>query len=392
MIETGPPGLQDEPPPMPAVVVSPSPSASRQRFISMVMLGAEVAWLLIQTVFMILDAVYHAIKPNDGKDLSGKLVLITGAGHGLGKETALQFARQGCRVACVDVNKVGNDETVREIIMEAEKAGVVANGKPLAKAYVCNVADRKKIQDLAVQVTKDMGEVDILVNNAGILTEHSFRDATPEEIDLTINVNLTSHFWTIQSFLPGMLKRNSGHIVAIASVGSFIGVANFSTYCATKYAVDGLMSSLHEEFRNKQKDIKLTTVHPYFINTRPDLIKGWHHRLPLITPDRVAAAVVRGVRRESISVTIPKFLFYLIAISRFFPQNVIDIWRDVFYTHITPPNKIAPAAPAQANGTASSNGIAQGTSSVANGAANGAANGTANGAANGVATEVKKDL
>ncbi|KAE8748919.1 hypothetical protein FOCC_FOCC004324, partial [Frankliniella occidentalis] len=75
MIETGPPGLQDEPPPMPAVVVSPSPSASRQRFISMVMLGAEVAWLLIQTVFMILDAVYHAIKPNDGKDLSGKLVL-----------------------------------------------------------------------------------------------------------------------------------------------------------------------------------------------------------------------------------------------------------------------------------------------------------------------------
>lgn len=342
-------GLTDEPPPRPLLPPVTS-TERRQRFLSAAFLVAEVAWLLVQTVFIILDAVYHAIKPNDGKEIAGKLVLITGAGHGLGKETALQFARQGCRVVCVDVNKVGNDETVREILQEAEKAGRKADDKPLAKAYVCNVADRKKIQELAMQVTKDMGDVDILVNNAGILTEHSFRDATPEEIDLTINVNFTSHFWTIQSFLPMMLRRNSGHIVAIASVGSYIGVANFSTYCATKFAVEGLMSSLHEEFRSKQKNIKLTTIHPYFINTRPDLIKGWHHRLPLITPDRVAAAVVRGVRRESVSVTIPKFLFYLIAISRFFPQNVIDIWRDVFYTHITPPNKLPAGISTPGNG------------------------------------------
>lgn len=353
MIETTPP--MDDPPPKP-VVVSTARAESRARFVSAAVLAVEVAWLIIQSIFMILDAVYHAIKPNEGKDLTGKLVLITGAGHGLGKEISLQFARQGCRVVCVDINKVGNEETVREILQEAEKANMPGNGRPRVKGYVCNVADRKKVQELALQVTKEMGEVDILVNNAGILTEHSFRDATPEEIDLTINVNFTSHFWTIQSFLPYMLKRNSGHIVAIASVASYIGVANFSTYSATKFAVEGLMSSLHEEFRSKQRDIKLTTIHPYFINTRPDLIKGWHHRLPLITPDRVAAAVVRGVRRENTSVTIPKFLFYLLAFSRFFPQNVIDIWRDVFYTHITPPNKLPGAVPFS-NGVA--NGIAK---------------------------------
>lgn len=71
---------------------------------------------------------------------------ITGAGHGLGKEIALQFGRQGCRVVCVDINKVGNEETVREIIKEAEAAGMPSNGRPRAKGFVCNVADRRKVR------------------------------------------------------------------------------------------------------------------------------------------------------------------------------------------------------------------------------------------------------
>ncbi|XKL59493.1 hypothetical protein PGB90_000509 [Kerria lacca] len=165
------------------------------------------------------------------RSLKGQTVLVTGGAHGLGKELCFKFASLGCSIACVDINDKGSRETV--IAIKERYPGVEAH------SYHCDVRSKHEIRILHEHVKRDFQHLDILVHNAGDVTSAYLIDFEDKFLDNMIDLNLKSHFLIYREFLPEMIKRNKGHIVAIASLASVYSEMNFSIYTATKHGVLG---------------------------------------------------------------------------------------------------------------------------------------------------------
>ncbi|XP_046813641.1 short-chain dehydrogenase/reductase family 16C member 6-like isoform X2 [Vespa crabro] len=222
----------------------------------------DVLLTLLKILYCIGEAIYKLFVPTKEKDVTGEIVLITGTGHGIGKELALKYASLGATVVCWDLNQEMNQETVAEI----KKMGGTS-----AYAYKCDVTDREEVLRVAERVKEEVGNVTILINNAGIMPCHSFLDYTPEEIRKIFDVNVLAHFWVLQAFLPNMITKNHGHIVALSSMAGIVGLTNLVPYCASKFAVRGFMEALSEELREYSKgknlNINFTTIYPYMVDT-----------------------------------------------------------------------------------------------------------------------------
>ena len=221
----------------------------------------DILLLVLKILYDIVLGIYRLCIPVKEKSVIGEIVLITGTGHGIGKELALKYASLGATVVCLDVNEEGNNETVNEINQTALKA----------YGYKCDVSNREEVLKIAKKVTEEVGDVTILINNAGIMPCFTFMNHTPEQIKRIFDINVLAHFWIFQAFLPSMIQRNYGHVVALSSIAGIFGQPNLVPYCASKFAVKGLMEALYEELRsmNKEKpsNIKFTTVYPYMVNT-----------------------------------------------------------------------------------------------------------------------------
>jgi 2-keto-3-deoxy-L-fuconate dehydrogenase len=162
--------------------------------------------------------------------LAGKTAFLTAAAHGIGRATALAFAREGARVIATDVDAAGLEALAKE------------SG---ASVRVLDVLDPAAIAAAA----REVGNVNVLFNAAGYVHPGTVLDFSEEDWDLAFNLNARSMARTIRAFLPGMLAQGGGSIVNIASVaGSTRGVANRFVYCASKAAVVGLTKSVAADF------------------------------------------------------------------------------------------------------------------------------------------------
>lgn len=162
--------------------------------------------------------------------LAGKTAFITAAGQGIGRATALAFAREGARVLATDINPALLDG------LAAESACSVLR---------LDVTDAAAISAAAAQV----GPVDVLFNSAGFVHAGSVLDCTEDEWDFAFQLNVRSHFRTIKAFLPGMLAKGAGSIINMASVvGSIKGAPNRFVYGTTKAAVIGLTKAVAADF------------------------------------------------------------------------------------------------------------------------------------------------
>ncbi|XP_011692757.1 PREDICTED: short-chain dehydrogenase/reductase family 16C member 6-like [Wasmannia auropunctata] len=170
---------------------------------------SEILLLVLKIVYYICEAVYRLIVPPKKKNVVGEIVLITGAGHGIGKELAIGYALLGATVVCWDINEETNNQTVNNI----KKMGIDS-----VHAYRCNVADREEVFRVAEKVKREVGDVTVLVNNAGIAFVKSFQNHSLDEIARVIDVNVTAQYWTLKAFLPSMIKKNHGHVVALSSM------------------------------------------------------------------------------------------------------------------------------------------------------------------------------
>ncbi|XP_034100454.1 short-chain dehydrogenase/reductase family 16C member 6 [Drosophila albomicans] len=261
--------------------------------------------------------------PKKQKDISGEVVLITGTGHGIGRELALHYASSGCTVVCVDINEQNNLETVQQI--KNLNRGAV-------HSFSCDVSKREQVLALADRVLAEVGPVSVLVNNVGIMPTHPLPQQSAEEIQRVFDVNVFSQFWTIQAFLGQMKELGRGHIVCLSSIAGLIGLSNLVPYCATKYAVRGLMEALHEEIREgPYKDlIKTTTIFPYMTNT--GLCKNPKVKFPsllgLLDPKEVAKQIVAAHRADCLEVTIPSTLLYINNWTRLLPSKCGIMLKD----------------------------------------------------------------
>ena len=170
--------------------------------------------------------------------LEGKVCLITGAGSGIGRATALIFAREGARVAVADVDEAGADETVRQLAA----AGSV--GIPL----LADVADPASAQRLADETVARFGRVDVPFNNAGVSGVGTLHETTLELWERVLRVNVTGVFLVSKYVVPHMIERRSGSIINMSSAIAEIGLANRASYAASKGAVLSLTRSMQVDY------------------------------------------------------------------------------------------------------------------------------------------------
>lgn len=274
--------------------------------------------LLLWTILCdIAKGIYRLYVPVAEKNVTGEIVLITGTGHGIGKELALKYASLGATVVCWDINEEGNNETVEEI---------KRNGVSKAYGYKCDVSNREEVIKTTEKVKKEVGDVTILINNAGIMPCRHLMDHTPEQIKRIFDINVLAHYWILQALLPNMIQNDYGHIVSISSLAGICGLPNVVPYCSSKFAVRGLMEALCEELRiqnkGKSSNIKFTTIYPYMVNT--GLCKKPLYRfqsMQLISIKEVVDGIVKAQRQNIREVTIPKYWFYTNSLIRCLPPS-----------------------------------------------------------------------
>ncbi|KAG5684989.1 hypothetical protein PVAND_014192 [Polypedilum vanderplanki] len=225
------------------------------------------------------------------KDITNKVVLVTGGGNGLGRALSMRFAKEGCKIAIADIDYKNAQKTAEEI---KEKYKVDC------KAFECDITNYSAILKLKIDIENSLGPVDILVNNAGFLYPTLFLSSNVETIEKVIELNLTSQIKMTRTFLPTMIDRKYGHIMTIASLGSLSTMQGHTVYCASKWGLNGFMSNLYDEIHiNKQDEfIKLTTIYPQFIDTRKelsDILDKAELNLLRSSPGEVADKAVEGM-------------------------------------------------------------------------------------------------
>ena len=206
-------------------------------------------YLFVNWFIAILQTFFPFLKIK--KNVKDEVILITGAGSGIGQLLSVEFAKLGAIIVAWDINDIGLNKT--------KKLVEQANSKCFT--YNVDISNREKVYETAAKVKKEAGSVFMLINNAGIVIGKDLLELKDEEIERSMNVNAISHFWTIKAFLPDMINREHGHIVSIASLAGICGVNKLVDYCASKHAAVGLDSSLRLELHsNGHTKIKTTGI------------------------------------------------------------------------------------------------------------------------------------
>jgi 3-oxoacyl-[acyl-carrier protein] reductase len=183
-------------------------------------------------------------------NLKGKVAIVTGAGHGIGREIALSLARNGAEVVVTDVT---------DAIFEVGKQIEALESKALP--LKCDVTDLEQAQDVEEKVIGKYERIDILVNNAGIYPQKAFLDMTADDWNKVLRINLNGVFHCTKAVIPKMVKQKYGKIVNIASIaGAVVGFQNLVHYSASKAAIAGFTKSLALEVA--QYGINVNAVAP----------------------------------------------------------------------------------------------------------------------------------
>jgi all-trans-retinol dehydrogenase (NAD+) len=247
--------------------------------------------------------------PKPYKNVANEVVLITGAGSGLGREMALRFGENRAKVVLVDVDEVGLKETHRQVeLIRGSRVWY----------YVCDLMDRAAIQAMAQKTKQEVGVVTILVNNAGVVSGKTLLELSDEDIIRTIGVNTLANFWTVRAFLPDMQTLNRGHVVTLASLAGHAGNVGLTDYCASKYAAVGFTESLRMEILNKDYDIQVTEISPWFIRT--GMFNGTDPGLiPMRSTASAVNAIMKGILTNEDVVFIPCYFRFLLFIKTITP-------------------------------------------------------------------------
>jgi 3-oxoacyl-[acyl-carrier protein] reductase len=189
-------------------------------------------------------------------NLEGKVALVTGASRGIGREIALELAREGCNVA---VNYSGSEAKANEVVDEIKGLGREAI------AVQCNVSDSDAVQAMVKETIGQFGSVDILVNNAGITKDNLLMRMKEAEWDDVININLKGVFLCTKAVTRQMMKQRSGRIINISSIVGVSGNPGQANYVAAKSGVIGLTKTTAKELA--PRGITVNAIAPGFIST-----------------------------------------------------------------------------------------------------------------------------
>ena len=243
--------------------------------------------------------------------LDGKKVLITGGASGIGKIMGRLALERGAELVIWDINPAGIEETENEFSAVGKVHG-----------YAVDVSDYDGIKRTVSRMEEETGSINILINNAGIVVGKYFHEHTESEILKTMEINANAPMLLTKEFLPGMIECNSGHICNIASSAGLISNPKMSVYVASKWAVTGWSDSLRVEMKRLKKNIHVTTVTPYYINT--GMFDGVKSLIPLLNPEKAARKIIRGIEKNRAYVSMPWNVNFVRFFQGILPVSVFD--------------------------------------------------------------------
>jgi len=219
--------------------------------------------------------------------------LITGASSGIGKATALAFAKAGIDLALVSRSQ----DKLETVAKEAKEAGVEA------QAYAVDLAQTSQVRDKIKAIATEFGPIEILVNNAGIGYTAPLSETPLADWQQVIDINLTSSFECIQAILPTMRDRGSGTILNVISIGGKQVFPNWGAYCASKFGLMALTKTLAAEER--ANGIRVTAICPGSVNTSlwdTKTVQADFDRNAMLTPEIVAESILNAATVPNIGV------------------------------------------------------------------------------------------
>ncbi len=264
------------------------------------------------------------------KDFTNKVVALTGAGSGIGRELAKQLAAKGAILAINDFNAETLNETYQYIIQSGGKAS----------QHVFDVSKREAVETFAADILAQHGQIDVVINNAGVALHTMFvEEVSYEELEWIFGINLWGVIYGTKTFLPHLLNRPEASIVNVSSVFGLAGIAQQAPYCTTKFGVRGFTESLRTEMQRRYPHVVVSTVHPGGIKTnivrnsrtrneagRAKLTKVFDEKLAKTTAEKAAEIIINGIQNKKVRILVGKDARQLDRIIRWLPAKYTKLF------------------------------------------------------------------
>ncbi|HQV40598.1 MAG: SDR family NAD(P)-dependent oxidoreductase [Moraxellaceae bacterium] len=255
-----------------------------------------------------------------------KKILITGAGSGIGKATALQLAELGAYLIITDLNP----DSLELTAVEARQLGAAG-----VDTHVVDVSDWDDMQAMAIKVRKQHSALDVLINNAGVGLAGDFLSTTVEDWQWILSINVMGVVHGCKLFAPDMITNGRGHIVNLASVAGYYAAPDMSAYSASKHAVLGMSESLRAEMA--EKGVGVSAICPGVVNTgivassrmrgatrqAQDKIVAFYNKRNY-GPELVAEAILNAIEHNRAVVPVSPEAWVMYGAKRFAP-NALDL-------------------------------------------------------------------
>lgn len=256
------------------------------------------------------------------RKILGARVLVTGAASGLGALLAVEMALRGAsQVLLWDLDAAGLARVQHQL--ELLKCPV--------RSYRVDLAEPESVEAAAERTLADAGGIDICINSAGVVSGREFWQLSEDDIRRTFEVNSLALFRTTRVVLPGMVDRDRGVIVCLASAAGLTGVARLSDYAASKFAVVGFIESLRAELRLRNSHVRTLLVCPFYVDT--GMFAGVRSKvpalLPTMDPHRVACQIADAIEARRQRLVMPWFA-NLVLLVRALPVPMADRLVDLF--------------------------------------------------------------
>jgi hypothetical protein len=261
-------------------------------------------------------------------DFKNKVVLITGASSGIGKQTAIEFAKLGSSIILVARRK----NKLEQVENELKQFNVNT------LVCVCDVSKKDQVEELSKIVLQKFDSIDILVNNAGFAIYGSVSDLSINEIESQMETNYFGMIYCVKNFLPLMLKKKSGHIVNVASVGASFSVPGVSSYCATKFAMLGFSEGLKHELYGT--GVGLTVVSPIMVRTplfeHPSFTNFSKFSTGVsLSSETVAKTIIKASNSSRLEIVVPSVARVAIWFKQTFPFLINPMIGRIFRKQLT---------------------------------------------------------
>ena len=247
-------------------------------------------------------------------DFKNKVVLITGASSGIGKQTAIEFAKLGSNIILVARRKNKLEQVENELKQFNVKTLVCS----------CDVSKKDQVEKMSKIVLEKFNSIDILVNNAGFAIYGSVYDLSVNDIESQMETNYFGMIYCTKNFLPLMLEKKSGHIVNVASVAASFGLPGIASYCASKFAMLGFSEGLKHELNGT--GVGITVVSPIMVKTdffdHPSFEKMPKYSPTSLSAKTVAKAIVKASSSSRLEIITPSIVRVVVWLKHTFPYFI----------------------------------------------------------------------